>query len=397
MFPPIPQSSTSSFFPILGFLALALTASQEALASNIKVCRSGCPFASIQAAINSAQSGQTIHISPGFYEENIVITDKSLTLKGEDRSKTVINGIDQQTVVTLDCTNDQVAIRISGVSITGGVVDLSNPNPLVNPGGGMVVRQCKLLLDDSQIYENLAFGSGGGIFNPSGDVIIKDSAIFNNRASGGGGIVTLNKLFIENSSISSNTAGGPVGGGDGGGIINRGDLTVKGSTLSHNVIGDGSIGAGIYNVAGTLTLIESTLSHNQGAALANAANAVIKGSLFTKNVSLSGGILSVGGTLSFIDSLILDNSGNVAGGIMNSGGTVTLMNTTVANNTAARFGGGITNLSNSNLVLKDSLITGNIASESGGGLFNEGSVSSINTTITGNTPDNCSGVPFECP
>ncbi|HVK55385.1 MAG TPA: hypothetical protein VM532_10195 [Burkholderiales bacterium] len=388
---PIPQRSKVPFFPVLGFLALALASSQEALASHIDVCRSGCPFSSIQEAINSAQPGETIRISPGFYKENIVITDKSLTLKGEDSSKTVINGSDYKTVVTLECTSDQVAIRISGVSITGGV-GMRYPTP-GNEGGGMIVRQCKLSLDDSEIYGNHASGSGGGI-GASGDVSIKNSSIFNNQAGSGAGIQTNRKMLIVNSTISNNTTTGPLSEDGGAGIHNRGDLIVKNSTISNNVTSDRFIGGGIHN-RGSLTLIESTLANNGGGAIGNQGDAVIIGSLFTGNTSVRGGVQSLAGTLSITDSLVLNNSGGEAGGILNREGTVILKNTTVANNTSSRSGGGITNYSA--LFLKDSLITGNTAYEQGGGLYNAGSVHSINTTITGNTPDNCSGVPFACP
>ena len=46
---------------------------------------------SIQKMINNASTGETIYISSGTYYENIIV-DKSISLMGEDRNTTVING-----------------------------------------------------------------------------------------------------------------------------------------------------------------------------------------------------------------------------------------------------------------------------------------------------------------
>ena len=48
-------------------------------------------FPTIQAAINGAESGDTIQVSAGTYYERIVV-NKSVTLLGEGRENTIIDG-----------------------------------------------------------------------------------------------------------------------------------------------------------------------------------------------------------------------------------------------------------------------------------------------------------------
>jgi len=71
---------------------------------------------------------------------------------------------------------------------------------------------------------------------------------------------------------------------------------------------------------------------------------------------------------------------------------------TVADNTGENGrGGGILTLTGTNTLLRKSLITKNAATV-GGGIFNDGgAVTSQNTTIVDNSPNNCVGVSFSCP
>lgn len=52
-----------------------------ASAADVSVCLSGCNYTTIQNAIGNASSGDTINVSAGTYDEQIVI-DKSLTIQG---------------------------------------------------------------------------------------------------------------------------------------------------------------------------------------------------------------------------------------------------------------------------------------------------------------------------
>ena len=159
-------------------------------------------------------------------------------------------------------------------------------------------------------------------------------------------------------------------------ITNEGKLILSKSMVSNNLFYSDSPlvsekgGGGIYN-AGTLSLIDSTVSNNESR-------------------SVGGGIYNAG-TLSLIDSTV---SGNTArgdgGGIENDSGTLTLTNSTVSGNTARGDGGGIENDSGT-LTLTNSTVSGNMAQGDGGGIFSLDELMLTNTTVANNTAQRSGG------
>jgi hypothetical protein len=88
----------------------------------------GQRFASIQAAVNHAQSGQTILLSPGEYKENIILPPKELTIRSDNAqdsaivSLTTISGDGQSPVVTLLPGS---TIKLLGLTICDGATGIS--------------------------------------------------------------------------------------------------------------------------------------------------------------------------------------------------------------------------------------------------------------------------------
>jgi pectin methylesterase-like acyl-CoA thioesterase len=78
----------------------------------------GANYATIQAAVDAAQPGDTVFVFNGTYHEDILI-NKTITLTGEDRNTTIINGTGTKTVVTItsDWTN------VTDLSITNSEED----------------------------------------------------------------------------------------------------------------------------------------------------------------------------------------------------------------------------------------------------------------------------------
>ena len=166
-------------------------------------------------------------------------------------------------------------------------------------------------------------------------------------------------------------------------IQQPGDLTLQDLTISNGSAptesGVLSIGGGIVNAQGNLTVVRSSISGNKVVATGSAISA--KG----------GGIVSFGGNTTITDSTVsgnrvsLINSGNnspfppmaAGGGISIKGGTLKVRNSTVAQNQVAVAGASGTVVSASG---------GGISTRAGGELPSlSGSVTITGSTISGNT------------
>ena len=153
-----------------------------------------------------------------------------------------------------------------------------------------------------------------------------------------------------------------TGDGTGGGLRNSGTLTVTDSTIKGN---SAIFGGGISN-SGRMQLIRSQVSGN------SAGNGT------------DGGILNTG-TLSLSHSTVSNNDAEESGGIGNYG-HLTLTDSTVSDNSAAELGsgGGIYNGSGSVTEITRSTISNNYADVAGGGICNHGTLSLLNSTVSGN-------------
>lgn len=88
---------------------------------------------------------------------------------------------------------------------------------------------------------------------------------------------------------------------------------------------------------------------------------------------------------------VADGVASGTGGGISNGGTLTVENSVVSGNIAFR-GGGIVNGSGRLLTVKDSIVNGNSASEFGGGIHNDGILSVIDSTFTGNSAQAGGGI-----
>lgn len=168
---------------------------------------------------------------------------------------------------------------------------------------------------------------------------------------------TISGLTIEDGSATS-----------GGGVYNDGDLTISKSTVSSDTAKSGS-GGGIYN-SGTLTVSDDTLSDNMA-----------------PDNNGGGGIENVG-TASISNSTIVGNYGFFSGGgIDNGAGTLTVTDSTLSGNSSVNEGGGVANSMGASVTLTGDTLVNNSTNESGGnggGIFNNGTLTISNSTLSGN-------------
>jgi len=328
--------------------ALLIAATSAVFATNRSVCPTGCQYTTIQSAIDAAVNGDVIQIAKGRYVENLVISGKRITLQGQDRRSTVVDGNGQGTVVTI---GDRIATTPTMVALS----DLTLTRGYGANGGGIVVFEGgSLVLRHSTVVANHSEGDGGGInvtANGGQAVTIADSTITNNDAVfWGGGINATGEegtFSIVRCTVSQNRAGG-----FGGGIA----LAYDGATL---------------NVTDT-DIVDNT--------------AKVAGGVF-------GGEGAPNSNLTLQNVVVNGNSASAQSGGLDVAGNTTLQQVVVAHNIAGTTGGGLTaspGFRGGGVALSDVYVVQNKAGTQGGGIMDEGGLEvPLNTVVASNLPDNC--------
>lgn len=175
------------------------------------VCASGgCPFTTVQAAVDAAPAGTTIPICAGEYLERDILIDKDLTLIGAGA------GADPATNTIIFGGNSlgaSVIYVLAGRTVA--LQDLRITEGVANNGGG-ITNSGTLTLTGCTLTDNSAF-RGGGIFNWSGAMVsLVGSSVTDNYAGvSGGGIDNSGTVACsDGSTVSGNTAGDPQGASD---------------------------------------------------------------------------------------------------------------------------------------------------------------------------------------
>ena len=220
-------------------------------------------YAVIQTAINAANSGDTVIVSPGTYSENL-IWNKNIVLASEFLStndtsyisSTIIDGGALNSVITINFINYQQVptdfIKVSGFTIRNGSDAWNNFY-----GGGFFIdmqgSETSIILDNLIVRDNTTYDQGSALYVVNGgNISLTNSEIFNN-----GGAWTVvhfsgnNIVSVENVNIYNNTSYA--------GALNFRsfvDAFVKNVSIHNN----GSFGLVSHN--SSTYLINSTISDN---------------------------------------------------------------------------------------------------------------------------------------
>ncbi|MDH5779183.1 MAG: PQQ-binding-like beta-propeller repeat protein [Candidatus Bathyarchaeota archaeon] len=143
-------------------------------------------YLTIQSAINSPETldGHTIFVSSGTYYEKVVM-NKTLTIIGEDRSNTIINGSG------LNYTGALVTIEADNVDLAGfTVADAFNEGILVESS-----QHC-------EVHNNILCFTGdrGIVFGGGGNNTAYNNLVYNSSAYGG-----IDAIWSNNNTIYNNT------------------------------------------------------------------------------------------------------------------------------------------------------------------------------------------------
>lgn len=228
-------------FSIVSLLLIMIIQATVAEAVTRKVCRSGCTYSSIQAAIDASEDGDSVLVFRGTYYENIHFKGKAIVVRSEKGAKkTIIDGRASGSVVTFEPTEESNSV-LDGFTITGGsgfdlwknkntygggiYCNKSSPiiknciirdNVVTQAGGGIYIRSSSPVIVNCIIRHNSAEMHGGGISCAESSLLITGSTLTDNRANFGGAIAcgntTSSSVTIENCNIDGNDFHGITGG-----------------------------------------------------------------------------------------------------------------------------------------------------------------------------------------
>ncbi|MCJ7778467.1 MAG: right-handed parallel beta-helix repeat-containing protein, partial [Sedimentisphaerales bacterium] len=239
-------------------LVLLLIISSLAQAAIIRVPQQ---CATIQQAINDANDGDTIIVSPGRFTENINFNGKNIILTSTDPNNpaivaaTIIDGNRTGSVVTLENGENNEAV-LTGFTITGGFGKILTSIPessYIYWGAGVLCFGSSPTITRNVITGNNGpsesqgtdqskwrLGYGSGIACVASDATITRNIIRDNFTYAGGGIlVYMGQAKIANNLIYDNSA---VAGG--------GAVLIGGSLISNTIVrNQADIGGNIYAVS----------------------------------------------------------------------------------------------------------------------------------------------------
>jgi predicted outer membrane repeat protein len=334
------------------------------------------PGDSIQAAIDGANSGDTILIHAGVYTESVTL-NKAVSLIGDDRAATIIAAITQQRALTITGASISTTGIISGLTFTQG--DAAD-----NGGGVLITGTARPVLQNLIVAGNQAGGSGGGIYAANGSpVILVDVDVISNTANGtvgtsvGGGGVWAVDVTLSGGRIENNTSVHSRGGGlyadrtltltntqfisnsaaiSGGGAHVISTTTALNGWFEGNRSNDGGGGGGLR--AGQLIMTDTVFKNNvalntqaggggaivvNGVSIATTGAAMVSGGLFEGNVTdHHGGGLVVFGPLAMNGTRFIGNVAQAGGGLaLERDGGKRVTNTLFARNVANGRGAGV--------------------------------------------------------
>lgn len=236
----------------------------------------------IQAAVDAANSGDTVFVYSGYYAENVWI-DKTINLTGEDKNNTIVDG---------GLNLDTVTIFANWVNVSGFTIIKGNP-------AGVYITSFSLYntVENNIISDN--FDSGVQIYWYSDHNTIANNTIFNNSNCGvlildGNDFNKVADNIIENTTTSSIFITNPSGANPN-----------FNNNIMNNMVNNSQFGVYLYNLNDNNVIQGNFINNSQFGIMLSTYN---DNNEITRNTILSSSTLNLYLWNSNNDNLIYHNN-----------------------------------------------------------------------------------------
>lgn len=287
-----------------------LAARTEAASSCVNPGGTGGCFASVQAAIDAAATGDLVTVAAGTYAEQITIgPPKRLTLVGAGAGATILQSAGGVPAVRV---GPSTRTTLSGITLQDGglAVDEAASVTLtgcaIDAGGGnaaSAAARSRLSLEDCTI----SGASGPAIYSEGSQLDVVRSDIHDNTGTG----IQTRKLRMTDSSVRDNGLYG----------IEMHGGRIRGSTVSGNLVYGVQVGSVAPFGGGTLRVERSTIHGNSfgGISVAERYAAIVDQSTVADNgefgVAASAGFFRAPGRLTLRSSIVSGHATVVRGAL----------------------------------------------------------------------------------
>jgi len=143
------NKTVSTSFTILCLLSIVfLTGYQTSVKASSHLIHVPTDFPTIQEAINNATDGDTIFVHKGTYHEHVIV-NKTISLIGEDRYSTIIDGNETGSVISVTANN----VNINGFTVQNSGSTGSDSGICITSNGNNISRNA-IINNKNGIYLN---------------------------------------------------------------------------------------------------------------------------------------------------------------------------------------------------------------------------------------------------